>query len=167
MSEMCPSPPGAAGASDPSLLSVSLGAAVFSPVLPCVHRPLCALESHQLSAHPLEGGAGEVVEHRVQYAVEEGEGQCGLEDHVYYLHGFTRPLGPNPHPDQHLGHVAGQEADNEHHHHLLMLSWRSRCLRLSSETMRSEQTRIRVRGTKKEIMKTDLYQRDAGSKARS
>ena len=114
---MCLSPPGAAGASDPSLLSVSLGAAVFSPVLPCVHRPLCALESHQLSAHPLEGGAGEVVEHRVQYAVEEGEGQRGVEDQVYYLHGFTRPLRPNPHPDQHLGHVAGQEADNEHHHH--------------------------------------------------
>ena len=53
-----------------SCLSVSLGAAVFSPVLPCVHRPLCALESHQLSAHPLEGGAGEVEEHRIQYAVE-------------------------------------------------------------------------------------------------
>src|SRR4029434_10861775 len=113
-----------------SCLSVSLGAAVFSPVLPCVPRPLCVQTPHSclsawellslvpsspvstvptLSAHPLEGGAGEVVEHRVQYAVEEGEGQRGVEDHVYYLHGFTRPLRPNHHPDQHLGHVAGQE----------------------------------------------------------
>src|SRR4029434_10896497 len=46
MSEMCLSPPGAAGASDPSLLSVSLGAAVFSPVLPCVHRPRCVQTPH-------------------------------------------------------------------------------------------------------------------------
>lgn len=89
---MCLSPPRVAGAPNPSLQSGSLGASVFAPVLPCVPCLLCALESHQPSAHLLEGRAGEEVDHRVQHAVEVGEGQRGIEDHVDHLHGFARLL---------------------------------------------------------------------------
>ena len=62
-----------AGDTDPSLLSGTLLAAVFSLVLPC---PLRALEPHQPSTHLLEGGTREVR--------QAGELGANYGDYLHY-----------------------------------------------------------------------------------
>lgn len=75
-------------------------------------------------ADVLEGRAGEVVDHRVQHAVEVGQtdGQvkgCGQifqgRTHLRFREFAGYSLGLDPY--QHLGDVAREEAYDEEHHH--------------------------------------------------
>lgn len=75
-------------------------------------------------ADVLDGGAGEVVDHRIQHAVEigqaNGEEKCsgqvfqGKADFRFGLGaGYLVGLDPN----EHLHDVAREEASDEEHHH--------------------------------------------------
>lgn len=77
-------------------------------------------------AHLLDGGAGEVVDQRVQCAVEVGQAEAEEEGAGEAVQGGTHvglavAVGAGhlagPHPDQHLQDAGGQEADHEERHH--------------------------------------------------
>lgn len=86
--------------------------------------PLCALRRlllRQMQSFPadvLEGRAGEVVNQRVQHAVEIGQTDGDVEHDGDVLHGAT-VLDSLEHldPDEQQGDVAREEADDEQHHH--------------------------------------------------
>lgn len=71
---------------------------------------------HHLIEGPFKSGTGEVVEDRIEHAVEIGQANCDVEGHLKSLSAFIVRRLCVPHPDQDPCDVAGQKTNGEHHH---------------------------------------------------